>query len=301
MRSPRLTVVQNNSVRQQGYELSRDWETSITNWLEWLRMSGLSQATLRLRRDHIRSIARRSKTSGPRELTRAHLQLIVVQQQWSNEHRKAIRSSLNSFYMWAVEAGLATDNVSRCLPKVRQPIPQPRPAPDHVWDGLMATAKPRERLMALLACEAGLRRAEIAKVHCDDLIEDMDGWSLLIHGKGGRQRVVPLTSRLAAEIRRFCGPGCGGYLFPGRIDGHISPEHLGVMLSRLMPPGWTAHTLRHRAASRGYAGTGNLRAVQEFLGHASVATTQRYTAVSSRDVRSVSVSAGRRGGDDDVA
>lgn len=294
MARPKLTVVHNNSVGRQGYELSGEWENAITNWLEWLRMSGLSVATLRLRRDHVRSIARRSKSSGPGELTRAHLQLIVVQQKWSVEHRKAIRSSLNSFYMWAIAEGLATDNISRCLPKVRQPIPQPRPAPDRVWDALLANAKPRERLMALLACEAGLRRAEIAVVHCDDFIEDMDGWSLLIHGKGGKQRVVPLTPGLTAEIRIFCGAGHTGYLFPGQIAGHISPEHLGVLLSRLMPPGWTAHTLRHRAASRGYAGTGNLRAVQEFLGHASVATTQRYTAVSSRDVRSVSDAAGLR-------
>jgi len=59
------------------------------------------------------------------------------------------------------------------------------------------------------------------------------------------------------------------------------------VISRLMPDGWSMHKLRHRFATRGYAGTGNLRAVQEALGHASVATTQRYTAISSREVRSV--------------
>jgi site-specific recombinase XerC len=53
--------------------------------------------------------------------------------------------------------------------------------------------------------------------------------------------------------------------------------------------------LRHRFASRGYAGTGNLRAVQEALGHASIATTQRYTAVSRDDVRAVSEAAGYSG------
>ncbi len=51
------------------------------------------------------------------------------------------------------------------------------------------------------------------------------------------------------------------------------------------------HKLRHRYASKGYAGTGNIRAVQEALGHASVATTQRYTAVTSREVRAVSEAA----------
>lgn len=84
---------------------------------------------------------------------------------------------------------------------------------------------------------------------------------------------------------------CDGYLFSGQIDGHISPGHVGVLLSRLMPAGWSMHKLRHRYATRGYAGTGNLRAVQEALGHASVATTQRYTAVSSAQVRAVTEAA----------
>ncbi|EUA18515.1 phage integrase family protein [Mycobacterium xenopi 3993] len=54
------------------------------------------------------------------------------------------------------------------------------------------------------------------------------------------------------------------------------------------------HKLRHRYATRGYAGTGNLRAVQEALGHASVATTQRYTAVSAREIRAVAEAAAHR-------
>jgi site-specific recombinase XerC len=52
-----------------------------------------------------------------------------------------------------------------------------------------------------------------------------------------------------------------------------------------MPPGWSMHKLRHRFATRGYAGTGDLLAVKEALGHASVATTQLYTAVPRKGVR----------------
>lgn len=282
---------------RQVYELSRSWEDTIGGWLAWLRLSGLSPATIKLRRDHVRSIARRSKTRYPSELTRAILLAICLEHAWSAEHRKAMRTSLSSFYEWCIGQGLADDNVALCLPKVRAPLPKPRPTPDAIWEKLLTDADPRERLIALLAGEAGLRRAEIAVVHCDDIYHDGQGWALIVHGKGGKQRVVPLTERLAAEIRTFCSGGCHRWLFVGQIDGHLSVHYVGELISRLMPPGWSIHKLRHRAATRGFAGSGNLRAVQEFLGHASVATTERYVAVSSRDVRSVSEAAGKRGGD----
>ena len=66
---------------------------------------------------------------------------------------------------------------------------------------------------------------------------------------------------------------------------------MGELISALMPDGWTMHKLRHRYASRGYARTRNLRAVQLALGHASVATTERYTMVTSDEVRLVSEAA----------
>jgi len=295
----RLVLVNQLSVDRQAYVLSKPWEDTIGGWLNWLRLSGLSQATIRLRRDHVRSIARRSKTQHPRELTRAHLQIICTEHAWSQEHRKGLRTSLNSFYEWCVGQGAVDDNIALCLPKVRAPLPKPCPTPDDIWEELLARARPRERLIALLAGEAGLRRAEIAVVHCQDIYHDGRGYALIVHGKGGRQRVVPLTDRLAAEIRLFCAANSHRYLFPGQIDGHISAHYVGELMTKLMPAGWSIHKLRHRAATRGYAGSGNLRAVQEFLGHASVATTQRYVAVSSRDVRTVSEAAGSGG--DDVA
>jgi integrase len=285
-----LRLVQIKPVHRQGYTLPKPWEDTIGGWLDWLRLSGLSEATLKLRRDHVRSIARRSFTQQPAELTGAQLRLLCTDRNWSREHRKALRTSLFSLFEYCLAEGLVVKNPATALPRVQSPQPRPRPAPDEVWEELLAKAPPRERLMALLAGEAGLRRAEIAVCHRDDLIEDIDGWALLVHGKGGRQRIMPLTRRLAVEIRQFCPRG---YLFTGQIDGHISVQHVGVLISELMPEGWSLHKLRHRFATRAYTGTRNLLAVQEALGHASVATTQRYTAVSSREVRSVVEAAGR--------
>ncbi|EFG75323.1 site-specific recombinase, phage integrase family [Mycobacterium parascrofulaceum ATCC BAA-614] len=261
------------------------WEAAISGWMIWLRIAGKREGTIELRRDHLRSIARRSRTSGPAEITLSTLVLLCSERKWSNDHRKSVRTSLISFYDWAIDADLVSMNPAAKLPRVKPDLPAPRPAPDDVWEELLAAAQPRERLMARLAGEAGLRRAEVALVHSDDLIRDLHGWSLIVHGKGGKQRVAPLNDGLTAELRAFCTSH--GYLFPGQVDGHISAEWVGTVISRLMPPGWSMHKLRHRFATLGYSGTGNLRAVQEALGHASVATTQRYTAVSTREVRSV--------------
>ena len=76
-----------------------------------------------------------------------------------------------------------------------------------------------------------------------------------------------------------------GYLFPSSHGGHLTPHHLGKLVSACLPDGLTMHTLRHRCATLAYAATGDLRAVQELLGHAKPETTARYTAVSDAAVR----------------
>ncbi|MCV7100952.1 tyrosine-type recombinase/integrase [Mycobacterium palustre] len=275
-----------------GRKLPQNWENAISGWTIWLRISGKREGTIGLRSDHLRSIARRSRTDGPADITLSMLVALCSERDWSNEHRKAVRCSLIGFFDWCVREGLVGLNPAANLPRVKPPAPAPRPVPDDIWDELIAAAQPRERLMARLAGEAGLRRAEVAVVHSDDIVRDLQGWSLIVHGKGGRQRLVPLTAELTAELRTFCSRR--GYLFPGQVDGHISAEWVGTMISRLMPPGWSMHKLRHRFATLGYSGTHNLRAVQEALGHASVATTQRYTAVTTIEVRSVAEAAAHR-------
>ena len=269
--------------------LPHPWAIALTGWVGHLRMRGLSPKTIRLRRAHMAMIARRTGADSPAGLTREQLLALVGIADWSTEYRKSVRSSVTGFYGWLIDNGHADDDVSDCLPPVMAPQPRPRPCPDHVWESLIASAPPRERLMARLAGWAGLRRAEVAGLHRDDVIADRDGWSLRITGKGGKQRVVPITDDLARELLDYQPEH--GFVFPGREDGHLSEHHVGKLLSALMPPSWTMHTLRHRYAPRGHRGTGNLRAVQEALGHSSVATTERYTAVARHEVRAVSEAA----------
>lgn len=266
------------------------WDRAIDEWERWMIAGGLSAATRKTRRAHVRSVARIIGAPNPRAVTARQLVEVLGTDGYSLEHRRGLRASLASFYAWCIDAGLVDDDPTTALPKVRAPAGAPRPATDDIWRDLMDGADGPTQLMARLAGEAGMRRAEVAQVHLDDLVGSSDEPELIVHGKGGKQRVVPISIELAAALRRQVDHG---FVFPGQINGHMSPDAVGRRVSAVMPPGWSMHKLRHRYASRGFAETGNLRAVQEALGHASVATTQRYTAVSSRDVRAVSAAASR--------
>lgn len=272
------------------YSLPGQWDAALDGWITWLIASGTSAATRKTRRAHVRRIAKELGAGHPRDITDAQLLAILGRPEYSMEHRRGLRASLASFYRWSLESGVVDVDPTLTLPHIRAALGAPKPATDDIWRALLEQADPRTALMARLACEAGLRRAEVAQVHSDDVNAGIGGAELIVHGKGSKQRVVPITVSLAAAIQAFCP--FGGFLFPGKIDGHMSADRVGHLVSKVMPLGWSMHKLRHRFATRGYMGTGNLRAVQEALGHASVATTQRYTAVSSAEVRLVSEAAG---------
>ena len=267
------------------------WEAAVTNWTAVLKAAGHSTETIRTRRGQVRSVAHKLGTDTPLVSTDDLIALCAAQR-WSPDYRRGIRTALRSFYDHCLRNNIVGDNPADGLPVVSESKPHPRPAPDAVIAKVAAEGGAREILMARLGAEAGLRRAEIAQVRRGDIIDDFGGASLIVNGKGSRQRTVPLTDDLAAAMRAHqSGWSPQGYLFPGQHDGHISPGHVGVLLSRLMGEGWSAHKLRHRYASRGFAGTRNLVAVQRNLGHSSLQTTQRYIATTDQDVRAVSEAA----------
>ena len=139
------------------------------------------------------------------------------------------------------------------------------------------------RLAVRLASELGLRRGEVAKVRGCDLVRDLHGWSLIVHGKGGKARTVPVPESIAVEIQGH-GPG---WLFPGADSGHVSAEWIGRLVGRALPRGVTMHALRHSFATRAYERTGDLVAVQRVLGHESPQTTLRYLAIADETLRAV--------------
>ena len=171
---------------------------------------------------------------------------------------------------------------------VRESPAAARPCPEDVYRLAIAGADARTRLAIRLAGEAGLRRAEAAAVFpARDLVRGIGGAELLVHGKGGRERVCPVLDNFARELSVAAE---GGWLFPGPL-GHLTAGTVGKLVSDALPEGWSMHSLRHRFATVCYAASGDIRAVQQLLGHVSVATTQRYVAVDAARLRAVAASA----------
>ncbi len=256
------------------------WRRSIEGWTDTLKAAGLSAQTIKSRRYKMVHLAALLMPSGPEDVTTEQIVQTFARQQWKPETRKAYRNTISSFFRWLHKSGRRSDDPSLDVPRVKKPHAHPRPCPDRYIAAAMEMATSSERLMIRLGAECGLRRGEIARVHSDDVVADSAGRSLIVRGKGDKQRIVPLPDDLAGIIM-----DARGYLFPGRFGGHVEESYIGDHISRLLPDGYAAHTLRHRFATTAYAATHDLFVVAELLGHESVETTEHYVAMPDGRLR----------------
>ncbi len=200
-------------------------------------------------------------------------------------------SAVRSFGNWAVREGLLEHNPAASLrgPKLGRPLPRGL----DVDQAGRAMAQPgrnalelRDRAMLELFYSSGLRLSELTGLDLGSV--DLEAGLVRVLGKGRRERTVPV-GRLAREALRAwlaLRPGWAapeeGALFVSRRGGRLGNR---AVQSRLALAGLRAglgerlhpHRLRHAFASHMLESSGDLRAVQELLGHADLATTQIYT------------------------
>lgn len=264
------------------------WVEPLNAYLGWMRSAQRSPGTIKQHSYALRRFAA-DTLRDPYPVTVEQLaQYLGERGELSPAALRSKRQALRGFYSWGQLVGRWPDNPARQLPVIRALVGVPRPAPEHSVRVGLQVADQRVRIMMMLGVQVGMRCREICLVATSDLQRDFVGWSLLVHGKGGRNRMVPIPDDLAAYIRRHDE----GFLFPGLIDGHLSAAYVSKLISRALPPGVTAHQLRHRYGTRAYQlGGRDLRAVQVLLGHASVATTQIYVAVEDDAVRRAAMAA----------
>lgn len=272
------------------------WDSLLPLYAEYLESAGRPATTVNLRCGQIRRVARELDVT-PIEVSTELLVRFMRNDQWADNTRATWRASLSGFFRWAHGMNYLPTNPALMLPTVRVPHGQPKPASDAALEHAAMYADMRTALMVELGRRAGLRCMEIATLRREhivvDVITDRKGkkrkvHSLRIKGKGGKTRTVPVAKDLGKKLLALpAGP-----IFRGRVDGHISPAYVSKLLSRVLPDGVTGHKLRHRFATEAYRGSGhNLRAVQQLLGHSSVATTQVYTEVDSDELRQAALSA----------
>ncbi len=263
--------------------LSASWTEALDDYALNLRAANRTPATIRARREQLQHLARRIGT-GPWEVTADALLVFVGSQGWMPETRRNRYACFREFWRWAKRTKRIDHNPAKRLPQVRASAPNPDPVPERVYSDAIRGADDRTALIMRLAHDAGLRRGEIAQIHSDDLRPDLLGWSLLVHGKGRKLRVIPLTPRLALDLRALPE----GFAFPGAIDGHLSPRRVYELVDEVLPRPWSLHNLRHSFATNAHeASGGDVLTLRNLMGHASADTTGRYVRLSDARGRSV--------------
>ncbi|MDO4044429.1 tyrosine-type recombinase/integrase [Clavibacter michiganensis] len=269
------------SRRATAREMPEAWIAPLKGYRGYLRAAGRPETTVQMRLFQLRAFAYENASLAPYETDMDDLIEWLSHKRWSAEYRRAFRAAFRSFFTWAHEAGRMDTNPALKLPVVRASQPRPRPVQDTAYRAALARADDREHLMLRLAAELGLRAGEVCLVNTSDVLGNHGSYELAVHGKGNKERVLPLTDGLAALIVSQDE----GYVFPGKMQGHLSSHTTGTLISRLLPEGVTMHALRHRFASRAYAIDRDVFMVQQALGHASPETTQRYVKMSDHGMR----------------
>lgn len=154
----------------------------------------------------------------------------------------------------------------------------------------------RDVAMLELLYATGMRVGELCGLDVDDV--DRDRNVVRVFGKGRKERTVPFGQPAAAALDAWLGhgrgqlvrPGSGPALFLGARGGRIDQRAVRTLVHRRIAdvpgaPDLGPHGLRHTAATHLLEGGADLRSVQELLGHASLATTQRYTHVTTDRLR----------------
>jgi integrase/recombinase XerC len=208
-------------------------------------------------------------------------------------------SAVKGFVRWASDRdGFdATAILSARSPKFRKPLPRPV-TPQGARDLIAVAGEPggrpwtaaRDAAVLTLLYGSGLRISEAlgltgAQAHLPEV--------LCIRGKGGKERVVPVLPVARAAVAAYAAlcpfplaDEPAQPLFRGARGGPLNPRLIAGVMQRArmglgLPATATPHALRHSFATHLLAAGGDLRAIQELLGHASLSTTQAYTAVDA--------------------
>ena len=260
------------------YSISDDSPKYLKDYLEYQNARGSAYRTSYTRIRHLQMLQEFTGKDllkiTPNEIDKFLVQCLAGV---SASYRKSARASLTLFYAFAVRRHYLTTDPAAEMPLIRAPRGLPRPVPEDFLQFAYSLSSDEGRAAISLAAMGGLRLSEIANAHMDH----RDGNRLIVKGKGGVTRSIPINAILMENLLALEKNFVGYYFQNPFTRQQRSIGYVAKIITKHLPEGYTAHTLRHRAASVAYQSTKDLRAIQQFLGHADVSTTQIYTAVAN--------------------
>jgi integrase/recombinase XerD len=210
-------------------------------------------------------------------------------------------SALRQFFAFLYEEKIVQSNPLLNVKLKMRNKPLPKILSEEEMDTLLSyfESKTNTKLKAMLHIlyGAGLRVSELVELTIDSLIYDDETKRscLLIKGKGGKERIVPLNTCAVEAVSDYLASRDGKfnkYLFPSRLgEGHITRQGFAKLLKKLvLEIGWSKskvspHVIRHAFATHLLTHGADLLSIQKLLGHKDVTTTQIYTHISSEKIK----------------
>lgn len=245
-----------------------------------------------------------------RGLKRDHIERWRAEQRCADSTLRTRWSRVHGFVTWLVIHGHLRADPFVGMPSPKVPESQPRALNrDEVARVLAACPDERARLIVTLEVQEGLRAGEVARLTLGGI--DEVNRTILVHGKGGHQRTLPITAATARALRAYLDewrPMGDGPLIRSQVNPYagLSPGYISTYVSRLFSAagvkryawdGKSGHAFRHTAISDVVEATGgNVVVGREMAGHRSISVTQRYLrrvtierlreAMEGRDYRS---------------
>jgi site-specific recombinase XerD len=278
------------------------WAAALAGFDDWQRARGMGEKT---RRAYGVDLAQLGEWAAGRELHPkdvSHRDLrrfaAVLGEHGSAKSTVARKlAAIRTFYRHLVERGELEANPADLVssPKKDAYLPQVLKSDEvaELLERIPATTPLdlRDRAMFELAYAAGLRAEELTLL--DTTSADADGEQVRVEGKGGRTRFVPVGEHAWRALDRYLTRGRAALvagdtdaLFLSKSGKRLSTSDVRRRLKlQARRAGISPHTLRHSFATHLLEGGADLRTIQELLGHASISTTQTYTRVESRRLR----------------
>lgn len=301
-----------------GFRAAPDLQKALGQWLNWLaherRVADLTRAAYARDAAQFLSFLARHQGELPRlkslgKLSRGEFRAWMAARQADDiEARSLARSlsALKNLFRFLSRRGLAANGAIATLraPKLPRAVPKPLTVGEamDVVDEVASLQEvdwigKRDAAILTLLYGAGLRVGEAVSLNRRDLPMTGEVRTLSVIGKGRKTRIVPLLPDVVAAVRDYlaaCPWGGTGSdpLFMGAKGGRLSPRLVQKSMQTLrlalgLPETATPHALRHSFATHLLGAGGDLRAIQELLGHSSLSTTQRYTEVDAQHLLQV--------------